>query len=93
MAVCGENGGVASRRIDRVERVACSVPGPTLLCQDPEVVAVQMDWVCDAVGGAISLCRENSGGGTYVLRRPMTLFWIIKTAHSSSEGVCFCYLG
>ena len=52
VAVGRENGGVAPGRIGRVEGVGASVPGSTLLRQEPEVVAVQVDGVRDAGGRA-----------------------------------------
>lgn len=37
-------------------------------------MAVQMDGMRDAVSGAVSLYREDSGGRTYRPRKAMTLF-------------------
>lgn len=59
IALGGEDGGVAAWRIDGLEGVGPPVPGPALLCQDPEVVAVQMDGVRDAARAAVSLYRRE----------------------------------
>lgn len=37
--------------------------------------------------------EKESDAQTHAPRGPMTLFWITKTAHSSSEEDFFCYLG
>ena len=51
-------------------------------------------WMGWAMLWGVNLCIEKGERGrTYAPRRPMTLFWIIRTAHSLSEEVFFWCAG
>ena len=53
VAVCREGCDVSTRRVGEVQGAGIEVENPGGLADDPEIVAVEMDWVVEADSAAV----------------------------------------
>jgi len=83
VAVCGQCRNVASRGVDEVESASRDVEDAGGLANDPEIMAVEMDWVVETVGELLEACFQIRESSTYPI--PVSS-WMTYTTHSSSAS-------